>query len=139
MINKRCYSELRLLPTFEERFLYLQLNGIVGEETFGYDRYLNQILYRSAEWRKIRDKVIIRDNGCDLGMLDHSIAGKIYIHHMNPVLLRDIDERNPDILNMEYLISCSHNTHNAIHYGDINLLPKPFVERRPNDTSPWKK
>jgi hypothetical protein len=135
----RTYSELIELPTFEERFEYLQLNGKVAEETFGYDRYLNQIFYNSYEWKQIRRDVILRDNGLDLGCDDKIIGGRIYVHHMNPILLKDIETRSADILNPEFLISCSFDTHNAIHYGDITLLPDyEIVERRPNDTIPWK-
>lgn len=135
----RTYSELITIPTFEERFKYLQLNGEVGQDTFGFDRYLNQVFYRSPEWKRVRDQVIIRDNGCDLAHPEHEIFGRITIHHMNPVSLRDIEERNKDILNPEYLISTTHATHNAIHYGDESLLPRDPVERRPNDTCPWKR
>lgn len=135
----RTYSELITIPTFEERFKYLQLNGEVGQDTFGFDRYLNQVFYRSPEWKRVRDQVIIRDNGCDLAHPEHGIVGRIIIHHMNPVSLRDIEERNEDILNPEYLISTTHATHNAIHYGDESLLPRDPVERRPNDTCPWKR
>lgn len=135
----RTYSELIELSTFEERFEYLQLNGKVAEETFGYDRYLNQIFYNSYEWKQIRRDVILRDNGLDLGCDDKIIGGRIYVHHMNPILLKDIETRSADILNPEFLISCSFDTHNAIHYGDITLLPDyEIVERRPNDTIPWK-
>lgn len=135
----RTYSELITIPTFEERFKYLQLNGEVGQDTFGFDRYLNQVFYRSPEWRRVRDQVIVRDNGCDLAHPEHEIFGRITIHHMNPVSLRDIEKRNEDILNPEYLISTTHATHNAIHYGDESLLPRDPVERRPNDTCPWKR
>lgn len=135
----RTYSELIQLPTFEERFQYLQLNGEVGKETFGYDRYLNQVFYHSPEWKRLRNKIIIRDQGRDLAMINHDILGRIYIHHMNPIMLKDIDERNPDIMNPEFLVCCTHNTHNAIHYGNENLIKEPvLVERRPNDTCPWK-
>lgn len=135
----RTYSELIQLPTFEERFKYLQLNGEVGKETFGYDRYLNQVFYHSPEWKRLRNKIIIRDQGRDLAMINHDILGRVYIHHMNPIMLRDIDERNPDIMNPEFLVCCAHKTHNAIHYGDENLIKEPtLVERRPNDTCPWK-
>ena len=135
----RTYSELIELPSFKERFEYLQLNGKVAEETFGYDRYLNQVFYNSYEWKQIRRDVILRDNGLDLGCDDRIIGGKIYVHHMNPILLKDIETRSADILNPEYLISCSFDTHNAIHYGDITLLPEyEIVERKPNDTIPWK-
>lgn len=135
----RTYSELIELSSFKERFEYLQLNGKVAEETFGYDRYLNQVFYNSYEWKQIRRDVILRDNGLDLGCDDKIIGGRIYVHHMNPILLKDIETRSADILNPEFLISCSFDTHNAIHYGDITLLPDyEIVERRPNDTIPWK-
>lgn len=135
----RTYSELILLPTFEERFRYLNLSGIVGEDTFGFDRYLNQKFYRSAEWRKIRDQVIVRDMGCDLGIEDRLIPGKILIHHMNPISDRDIRYATDLLVNPEYLICVSHATHNAIHYGDENLLiaSTPIV-RTPYDTCPWR-
>lgn len=134
----RTYSELCELPTFEDRFRYLQLNGVVGEDTFGFDRYLNQVFYRSAEWKRVRDMVIVRDNGCDLAMEGYDIHGRILIHHMNPVSLRDINDRNEDLLNPEYLITTTHQTHNAIHYGDESLLPRGPIERKPFDTCPWK-
>jgi hypothetical protein len=135
----KTYSELILLPTFEERFDYLRLDGRVGEDTFGFDRYLNQLFYRSYEWKKIRDHVIIRDNGCDLAVEGYDIYGKILIHHMNPITARDIADRTELLLNPEYLICVTHDTHNAIHYGDENLIIKAPVERRPNDTCPWKR
>lgn len=147
----RCYSELRRLDTFEERFEYLKLCAQIGIPTFGFDRYLNQRFYHLQEWKKARDAVIIRDGGCDLGIQDGehdicdiSIPGKkrlkntIIVHHMNAVTMDDIENRNPDLFNPEYLITVSGATHNAIHYGDASLLPKPLVERRPNDTCPWK-
>lgn len=134
----RCYSELVEIPTFEERYEYLRLGGKVGKETFGFDRYLNQALYQSADWKKIRRKIILRDDGCDLGIDDHPIGYKIYIHHMNPITQHDILDRTDILLNPEYLICVSHDTHNAIHYGDISLLPKPPIERTPNDTIPWR-
>ena len=133
------YTELSKLKTFEERFNYLKLNGKVGEETFGYDRYLNQILYKSDPWKEARRKAILRDNGCDLGISDREIPGKIIVHHMNPITIEDIINQNPDVFNPEYLISTIKNTHDAIHYGDGSLLVKDYVERRPNDTCPWKK
>lgn len=135
----RTYSELSTLKTFEDRFKYLQLNGDVGVETFGFDRYLNQVFYRSPEWKRVRDIVIIRDNGCDLGVEGYDIHGKILVHHMNPVLLRDINDRNEDLLNPEFLICTTHQTHNAIHYGDESLLPRGPIERKPYDTCPWKR
>ena len=135
----RTYSELRALHTFEERYEYLKLDGTVGEETFGFDRYFNQRFYHSTEWKRIKDDIIIRDNGCDLGMDGYEIWGRIYIHHMNPITLRDLEEQSEFLLNPEYLICASLNTHNAIHYGDESLLPRSIAERRPNDTCPWKR
>lgn len=135
----RTYTELSKLQTFKERYQYLQLNGSVGLDTFGYDRYLNQNFYRSREWKSIRDQVIIRDNGCDLGIEGYEIQGRIYIHHMNPILITDIRDRTDFLLNPEYLITTTHDTHNAIHYGDESLLILPPVERTANDTCPWKK
>lgn len=134
----RTYSELIQLPTFEERFQYLQLSGSVGKETFGFDRYLNQNFYRSAAWKRVRDQVIIRDNGCDLGIEDRMIGKRILIHHMNPINDRDIVDQTSILLNPEYLICVSHNTHNAIHYGDENLLMKAPIARTKNDTCPWR-
>ena len=134
----KTYSELISLPTFEERFRYLQLKGSVGKDTFGFDRYLNQNFYRSAAWKRVRDQVIIRDNGCDLGIEDLLIYGKVLIHHMNPINARDIIDMSEFLLKPEYLICVSHATHNAIHYGDENLLIKEPVIRTKNDTCPWK-
>lgn len=134
----RTYSELIQIPTFEERFRYLQLKGVVGRDTFGFDRYMNQVFYRSQRWKEVRDAVIIRDNGCDLGIPGREIYGKITIHHMNPIRLSDIENESAYLLNPEYLICVTHNTHNAIHYGDENLLVKLPVERRRNDTCPWR-
>lgn len=134
----RSYSELCTLNTFEDRYNYLQLSGAVGKDTFGFDRYLNQIFYRSQEWKSVRDKVIIRDDGCDLGVKGYEIHGRIYIHHMNPIMLKDIEQRTDLLLNPEYLISTTHSTHNAIHYGDESLLPLIPKERSANDTCPWK-
>lgn len=135
----RTYSELITIPTFEERFEYLRLDGRVGEETFGFDRYLNQVFYKSKEWLRVRDYVITRDNGCDLGMEGHEIYGKVLVHHMNPISKEDILKRSDWLLNPEYLISTIKNTHDAIHYGDSSLLITAPVERRPNDTCPWKR
>ena len=135
----RTYSELMRLPTFEERFRYLKLDGLVGKDTFGFDRYLNQEFYRSKEWKEIRDFVIVRDNGCDLGMDGYEIVGRIYIHHMNPITVNDIVHSSDFLLNPDYLICVSHNTHNAVHYGDEDLLVTAPVERRKNDTCPWKR
>ncbi len=135
----RRYSELITLPTFEERFKYLQLNGSVGTDTFGFDRYLNQIFYKSKEWKKLRDQIIIRDNGCDLAAEGHDIYGRVIIHHLNPISKDDILNRSDILMNPEYLICTTHSTHNAIHYGDEGLLPRAPIERTPNDTCPWKK
>lgn len=134
----KTYSELIALPTFEERYEYLRLNGKVGEDTFGFDRYLNQNFYRSAEWRRIRDRVIVRDNGCDLAIDDRIIYGKILIHHMNPITDKDLFNLSDILLDPEYLICVSHNTHNAIHYGDGERLVKDPIVRTKNDTCPWK-
>ena len=134
----RSYSELSKLKTFEERFRYLQLNGAVGQETFGLDRYLNQRFYRSQKWKSVRDAVIIRDNGCDLGIKDRMIFGRVLIHHMNPISIDDIRQQSELLLNPEYLVCVSHDTHNAIHYGDENLLITLPIERTRNDTCPWK-
>ena len=134
----KTYAELIQLDTFKDRFEYLKLNGRVGEETFGFDRYINQIFYQSQEWKRIRDKVIIRDNGCDLGFDGYEIRGKIMIHHMNPISIEDIRTSSDFLLNPEYLICTTHATHNAIHYGDENLLGMSLVERRKNDTCPWR-
>ena len=134
----RTYSELILLPTFEERFKYLQLNGRVGDDTFGFDRYINQKFYRSAEWKRIRDQIIIRDNGCDLALEGYEIYGRILIHHMNPITVKDVELSTEYLMNPEYLICVTHNTHNAIHYGDEKLLMKGSVVRTKNDTCPWK-
>jgi len=135
----RTYSELTTFPTFEERFKYLQLNGQVGKDTFGFDRYINQNFYRSLEWKRVRDKVILRDNGCDLGVEGYEIHGRILIHHMNPITIKDIESMSEYLLNPEYLISTVHNTHNAIHYGDESLLITVPIERRKNDTCLWKR
>lgn len=135
----KTYSELITLPTFEERFRYLKLDGKVGKSTFGFDRYLNQQFYTSADWKRLRNKIILRDSGLDLGVEDHVIANKIYIHHMNPLMVRDLVDRTEFLLDPEYLICVSHHTHNAIHYGDESLLPQPIIERRPNDTCPWRR
>lgn len=134
----KTYSELSKLTTFEERYQYLRLDGSVGEETFGFDRYLNQVFYRSQKWRSIRDFVIVRDNGCDLGIEGRDILGKIIIHHMNPITLHDIRTESEFLLDPEYLICTVHNTHNAIHYGDENLLIREPIVRTQNDTCPWR-
>ncbi len=135
----RTYSELIALPTFEERFEYLKLGGRVGADTFGFDRIFNQRFYQSKEWKSIRDFIIVRDCGCDLGMEGYEIHGqKIFIHHMNPIMLKDIELSTDFLLDPEFLITTVHNTHNAIHYGDSNLIPKTLIERSPHDTCPWK-
>ena len=135
----KTYSELIRLPTFEERFEYLKLKGSVGKDTFGHDRYLNQVFYSSMEWRRLRDEIIIRDNGCDLGIEGREIGGKVYIHHLNPLGANDILTHSEYLINPEYLICVSFETHNAIHYGDINLLPRDPIERKRNDTCPWRR
>lgn len=134
----RTYSELITLPTFEDRYRYLQLNGAVGKDTFGFDRYINQQFYRSKEWQRIRDEVIIRDNACDLGMEGYEIHGRIYVHHMNPIMVQDIQSNSDYLMNPEFLICTTHRTHNAIHYGDENLLARAPIERTKNDTCPWR-
>jgi hypothetical protein len=134
----RSYTEFKRLRTFEERYKYLKLGGTVGQSTFGFDRYLNQMLYASKRWKKTRDNIIIRDNACDLGMEDYDIGSKIFIHHMNPIVLDDFDIDNDLFYDPEFLICTSYDTHNAIHFGDESLLPKLPIERRPNDTCPWK-
>lgn len=125
------------LPTFKERWEYLSLKAQVGAATFGFERYLNQDFYNSKQWRNARRDVIVRDNGCDLGFSDLEIHEGLYVHHMNPLTIEDLEHGNPDIINPEYLITVSHLTHNAIHYGDERLLPKPFIERQPGDTKLW--
>lgn len=139
MTNIKCYSELILIPTFRARYQYLRLNGEVGKETFGFDRYMNQFFYRSPEWRRVRDLVITRDEGCDLGIPGREIFGRIIIHHMNPIQPEDIRNRSDLLLNPEYLITTIHDTHLAIHYSDEHLLLQEPIERRPNDTCPWKR
>lgn len=133
----RTYSELRRLRTFEERFDYLKLHAGVGEKTFGFERYLNQQFYRSREWKDARDFVIVRDSGLDLGIDGYEIYDRILIHHMNPMRSEDLIHGNEDVVNPEYLITTTHQTHNAIHYGDKSLLPLALVERRPGDTRLW--
>ena len=134
----KTYSQLKQLQTFEERYDYLKLGGVVGEDTFGFDRYLNQNFYRSREWKRVRDEVIMRDNGCDLGVDGHEIRGKILIHHMNPITSEDIRRVSDYLLNPEYLICVTHRTHNAIHYGDESLIVAAPIERTQNDTCPWR-
>ena len=136
-MTKRSYTELLKHATLEDRFKYLALRGSVGHATFGFDRYLNQDFYRSREWRSVRNYVIGRDDGCDLGVPGYEIHDRVYIHHMNPMVVEDIVDFNEDILNPEFLISTTHRTHNAIHYGDERQLPRQLVERRPGDTKLW--
>lgn len=134
----RTYSELIQLKTFEERFEYLKLDGIIGRETFGFDRYLNQMFYTSIEWKKFRRDIILRDNGCDLAIPGLDIVGKIFIHHLNPITKEDILNRTEYLMNPEFVICSSKLTHDAIHYGDSDLLPKGPIERKRNDTCPWR-
>jgi hypothetical protein len=133
----RSYSELCRLTTFEERFQYLSLVGQVGAATFGFDRWINQHFYRSREWKQVRDLVILRDNGCDLGISGYEIHHGLLVHHMNPILPEDLARGEQWILDPEYLITTTHRTHNAIHYGDESLIRRPPVERRPGDTKLW--
>lgn len=133
----RTYSELIRIDSFEDRFRYLQLKGRVGDLRFGSNRYLNQNFYMSREWKRARNEVIVRDNGCDMGHPDYPIMGPIHVHHMNPISVEYLKEGSDFLLNPEYLICVSDRTHRAITYGDFNSLPKLFVERRPNDTCPW--
>ena len=135
----RTYSELSMLTSFKDRFRYLKLDGAVGEATFGFDRYLNQLFYRSQQWRKIRDEVIVRDCGCDLGIEGYEIYKYAMIHHMNPITAKDIQDESDYLLNPEYLITTTQRTHNAIHYGDEDLLLTMPVERTKNDTCPWRR
>lgn len=135
----KTYSELIKLPTFEERFRYLKLDGKIGSDTFGFERYLNQILYHMREWKDIRRKVIVRDEGCDLAIPDREIFGQVMVHHMNPITIEDVEEHNPDIFDPEFLITVSKTTHNAIHYGDESLLfPSEPIIRTKGDTCPWR-
>jgi hypothetical protein len=136
MITRR-YSELRRLQTFEERYAYLRLDGQVGQVTFGFDRWVNQQFYTSFEWKHARNEVILRDNGCDLGIRGHEVPFGLLVHHMNPLTVEDIERGEDWIIDPEFLICTSKRTHNAIHYGDDSLLPRAFVERRPGDTKLW--
>lgn len=136
-LKNRTYSELRRLETFDERFDYLSLKGHVGEATFGFDRWINQRFYRSREWQQVRDLVIVRDNGCDLGVPGYEIRARLMIHHMNPITTEDLENGDDWILDPQYLITTTHRTHNAIHYGDDSLLARPPVERRAGDTKLW--
>lgn len=134
----KTYSELITLPTFEERFKYLQLDGVVGEETFGFDRYINQNFYQSSEWKALRRQIIIRDNGCDLGIEGREIHSRIIIHHLNPITKEDLLSMNDLVMNPEYLICTCKRTHDAIHYSDENIIIKAPIERTKNDTCPWR-
>lgn len=138
MTNIKTYSELIMIPTFEGRYEYLKLGGQVGVETFGFDRYLNQAFYKSDEWLSIRDYVIARDNGCDLGVEGYEIYGRILIHHMNPITKEDILQRSKFLLDPEYLITTVKRTHDAIHYGNNSIIFEAPIERRKNDTCPWR-
>lgn len=138
--NIRTYSELSKLKTFRERYEYLKLDGTIGEETFGFDRYINQMFYKSEEWKRIRNYVITRDNGCDLGISDRKIVDSvILVHHMNPITKEDIINKNEILLDPEYLITTIKPTHDAIHYGDESLLAEDLIVRSKNDTCPWKR
>lgn len=134
----KTYSELITIPTFEERFEYLQLKGSVGKDTFGYDRYLNQVLYRSPEWKRLRNQIIIRDGGCDLACDGYDIYGKVLIHHLNPITVEDVLTRSRKVFDPDNLVCVSHSTHNAIHYGDVDLLVTGPIIRTKNDTCPWR-
>ncbi len=136
----RTYSELIKLPTFEERFRYLKLDGVVGDSTFGFDRYLNQTFYRMPEWRRIRNEVILRDQGCDLGLEDRPIprGARVIVHHMNPIRTEDLVNKLDWVLDPEFLICTMKVTHDAIHYGDESILYMNPIERKPNDTTPWR-
>lgn len=134
----KTFKMMSRLKTFQDRYQYLKLSGIVGESTFGYDRYLNQILYHSKRWKQTRDSIIIRDDGCDLSLEDYPIYDKIIIHHMNPISVEDVELERDVVFDPEGLICTTSRTHNAIHFGDESLLPKPLIERRKNDTIPWR-
>lgn len=134
----RTYSDVLMLPTFEERFEYLKLVGSVGLETFGYERYLNQSFYRSKEWKRVRDYVIVRDGACDLAHPDYTLYTDIVVHHLNPITMEMIRDGSEFLLDPEYLITTCSRTHNAIHYGNESLAPRLPTERTPNDTCPWK-
>lgn len=134
----RTYSELITIPTFEERFEYLKLKGSVGKDTFGYDRYLNQVLYRSPEWKRLRNQIIIRDGGCDLACDGYDIYDKVLIHHLNPITVEDVLTRSRKVFDPDNLVCVTHSTHNAIHYGDVDLLVTGPIIRTKNDTCPWR-
>ena len=137
-MKKLVYSELIRIPSFKDRFKYCQLNGQVGIDTFGFDRYLNQTLYRSAKWRSLRNQIIIRDNGCDLAHPDFPLSNRVLIHHLNPITEQDVLSESSVLFDPENLICVSHETHNAIHYGTEALLPQGNIERKPNDMCPWR-
>lgn len=137
--NGRSYSELILIQDYLERFEYLKLDGRVGKETFGYERYLNQTLYRSDEWKRFRRDIILRDNGCDLASEGFEIYGKIIVHHINPITIDDVVRRSTKVFDPENVICCNMNTHNAIHYGDSGLLLTGPIIRTKYDTCPWRK
>lgn len=133
------YKEVILIPSFKDRYEYLRLGGKVGESTFGFDRYLNQLLYHDLEWKSFRRKIIMRDNGCDMAHPDFEIGGRIIVHHINPLTQEDVVDRNPIIFDPDNVICVSHYTHEAIHYGDSELLPKEPIERKPGDTCLWSR
>lgn len=133
----RTYNELNKLETYKDRLEYLSLTGRVGEETFGWDRYLNQMLYRNPEWKQIRKNIILRDEGFDMGLEDYPIIGRIIVHHMNPITIEDLKSHNPIVFDPRYLITVSHKTHNKIHYGSFDEIEDIYVERKPNDTNLW--
>lgn len=134
----KSYRNLILLPSFDDRYEYLKLQGVVGESTFGFDRYMNQHFYTSREWRQFRNKIIARDDGCDMGLEDYPIAGRVIIHHINPLTVEDFENLTDALFDPDNVICVSENTHQAIHYGDISLLPAPPIVRAPNDTCPWR-
>lgn len=136
-MKNRTYSELRQLETFEERFRYLELKGILGSVTFGFDRWINQRFYKSQEWKQVRNEVIVRDNGCDLGILGHEIYSDLVVHHMNPLSINDLEHSEGWVIDPNFLITTSLQTHNAIHYGDESLLPRGPVVRKSGDTTLW--
>ena len=134
----KSYRNLILLPTFEERYEYLKIQGVVGESLFGFDRYMNQEFYTSKEWRQFRNHIITRDEGCDLGMRNYPIGGRVIIHHINPLTIADFENSSDALFDPDNVICVSDNTHQAIHFGDETLLPATPLERRPNDTCPWR-
>lgn len=136
---ERCYSDLIKLDSLKDRYEYCRIGQGVADETFGYERFLNQVFYKSYEWREVKRKVIIRDNGCEFGLKDYPILGQLIVHHLNPLTVEDITQRTRHLLDPEYLITVSYNTHNAIHYGSADLLPQDYIPRTPNDTCLWKK